>query len=273
MGRNTISWSEEEIAYLKSRYRKKGAVFIARRLGMNPDRVMAKAAKLGLRYGGIRPWREWEDRYLRRHYKTSTAPSIGRTLKRKVPSIRARAKHLGLVSAGERPWTDAEKETLRALYSDRKNSLEDIARLVNRTRNAVWLQAQVLGVRRAKHEHEWTKEEHRYLVKNIAKKSYREIAQKLGLTPSAVGHHAVRTGLRRGPMPYSQSDRDFIVSQYTTMTNTEIARILNRAPKSISEYARKLGLTGSPAKRTVGYSAIKKRAQERARSIDSTTNE
>jgi DNA-binding CsgD family transcriptional regulator len=245
MGKIANPWSEEEIAYLKSRYRKKGATYVAHRLGKNPDHVMAKAARLGLRYAGIRPWKEWEDRYLCRHYEDRSAAQIGRTLKRSVPSIRARAKHFGLTGAAERAWTEKEKDSMRALYSDRKNSLHEIAQLLNRTRNAVLLQAQVLGLKRARHEHEWTKEEHRCLVKNIGKKSYKEIARMLGLSPSAVGHHAVRTGLRKGPMPYSESDREFIITHYATMANKEIGRILNRAPKSISEYARKLGVAGT----------------------------
>lgn len=48
-------WTQEEIKILRKYYRRKGAKYVAERVGRNPDTVMAKAAQLGIRYEGIRP--------------------------------------------------------------------------------------------------------------------------------------------------------------------------------------------------------------------------
>lgn len=85
------------------------------------------------------------------------------------------------------------------MYPDRKHSLEHISRLLNRSRYAILLQAQGLGLKRPQHDHEWTKEEHRYLLKLYKTKTYKEIVENLGLTESLVSHHASHSGLRQGP--------------------------------------------------------------------------
>ncbi|HEX9655279.1 MAG TPA: hypothetical protein VGB89_00030, partial [Bacteroidota bacterium] len=105
----TRKWTAEEIALLRRYYRKKGAKYVAECLGRNPDTVMAKAAKLGVRYQGIRPWRMWEDRYLQRKYKIRKTSSIARTLKRSVPSVAARAKKFNLLGTRSPNWSEKEK--------------------------------------------------------------------------------------------------------------------------------------------------------------------
>ncbi|MBK6913970.1 MAG: hypothetical protein IPH11_10030 [Ignavibacteriales bacterium] len=173
-------WSEEEIKILKRLYSKKGAKPVAKLLGRKPDNVMAKAAKLGIRFSKVRPWEKWEDNYLIRHYADRKNLSISHTLRRSIPSIMNRAKFLNLSAVKSPSWTEEEKNILRELYSDRKNALESISEKLNRSKYAVLLQAQVLGINRPRHDHEWTKEEIDYLKQNYQTKSYGEIASELG---------------------------------------------------------------------------------------------
>jgi hypothetical protein len=189
---------------------------------------MAKAVKLGIRYQGIRPWRMWEDRYLQRKYKIRKTSSIARTLKRSVPSVAARAKKFNLLGTRSPNWSEKEKDLLRALYADRKNSLEYISELLNRSRYAILLQAQVLGLKRPQHVHEWTKEEHRYFVMHRKTKSYKEIAQALGLTTSAVGHHASRSGFRRRPpgRPWMEEEKAELQNSPDTRDCSEVRKVV-----------------------------------------------
>lgn len=238
-------WTPEEIVLLRRYYRKKGAKYVAKRVGRSPDAVMAKAAKLGIRSPGIRPWKEGEDRYLQKRYNNKPISAIARALRRSVPSVRGRAKMLNLTEPRSEYWSEKEKELLRELYPDRQNSLEYISGLLNRSRYAILLQAQVLGLKRPQHDHVWTKEEHQYLVKHHKTKSYKEIAQHLGLTVNAVSHHASRSGLQQRPpgRPWTEEEKDFVRQNYKILSTREIAAKLGRTVNAIITIVGPLGVS------------------------------
>lgn len=179
-------WNEEEIKILKKLYPKGGAKPIAKKLGRSPASVMTKAAKLGIKYKGRRYWAKWEDNYMRRHYDDRKNRSIAKTLKRSVHAVLGRARFLNLRGAKAKAWTEKEIDILRQMYPYRKHSLKEISQIINRTPYAILLKAQTLGINRPAHDHEWTKEERNYLIKNYKTKTYKEIAEDLGLTHSSV---------------------------------------------------------------------------------------
>jgi len=238
-------WTTIEIRTLKISYPKKGAQHVAKLLGRSPDAVMAKAAKIGIRYNALRPWMSWEDNYMRRHCNDRRKISMAKTLKRTLPAIMARAKLLKLTGPKAASWSDAEKDILRSMYFDRKHSLDHISEKLSRTRYAVLLQAQVLGLKRPQHDHEWTEKEYQYLVDNFKTKSYREIAEDLGLTQSAVAHYANRSGLRqreRGRQ-WTEGEKEFVKHNYKKMLTKEIAQKLDRTVNSIITIVGKLGVS------------------------------
>jgi hypothetical protein len=206
---------------------------------------MAKAARLGIKYIGIRPWKEWEDQFLKKYYNEKKNVSLARTLKRSVPAILGRARMLKLTGSRSSYWTEKEKDVLRELYSDRKNSLAKISKLTGRSKYAILFQAQVLGIKRPQHDHEWTKEEHQYFVKHRKKKSYKEIAEALGLTASAVNHHASRSGLlqRLPHRPWTEEEKEYVRQNYKTISAKEIAVKLDRSYNAIITIVGMLGVS------------------------------
>jgi hypothetical protein len=214
-------------------------------LNKNQDSVIAKAAKLGIRFNGLRTWEPWEDNYLRRHYNDRKKVSLSRTLKRTVPAILARAHFLKLTEPRTVKWSQEEKNILSDLYPNRKNSLEQISKLLNRSYYAILLQAQTLGLKRPQHHHVWTKEEHDYLIKNFKIKDYGEIAKDLGLTHSAVAHMVNRSGLklREKGRPWTEEEKDFIKQNYKKIPTKEIARRLNRTVNAIITIVGPLGVS------------------------------
>jgi hypothetical protein len=238
-------WTNEEIKILRKYYRQKGAKYVAERLGRNHDTVMAKAAKLNVRYKGIRPWKAWEDNFLRRHYDDRKNVSIARTLKRSVPSITARAKKLNLSGARPSYWSEEDENILRTMYPDRRNSLASISRLINRSPYAILLKAQTLKLRRPQKDHMWTKEEHRYFVQHRKTKTYREIAQALGLTESAVGHHASRSGFQQRPAGrlWTDEEKEYVKQNYKVIPTKEIAAKLGRSVNAIIAMVCPLGVS------------------------------
>ena len=236
-------WTEEEIKILKRHYRKKGAQYVAKFVDHSPDTVMLKAAQLGLRYSGIRPWREWEDRYLRRHINDRKNVSIARTLKRTVRSVTGRAEKLKLTGTRGAEWTENDINILHKLYPDRSYSLKQISKILNRSETAVLLRVAKVGLSRS-NRHKWNKKEHNYLIKNAGKKTYKEIAEHLGILPSyKVFHYANKIGirLRDKGASWTAEEKEFVKRNYRKMSVQEIAIKLNRTENAVKNTASRIG--------------------------------
>lgn len=190
-------WTEEEIKILKRHYRKRGANYVAKFVEHSPDTIMNKARELELRTGKFRPWQKWEDNYLLRNYHIKKNSSIAKTLKRTIRSVHHRAEFLKLTKRGADKWTEAEKELLRELYTNRNYTVEDVAKILNRSVVSVKVKAPRLGLTRATYIHKWTKSERNYLIKNAGKKTYPEIAAHLGIELYKVHQFAKKLGLKK----------------------------------------------------------------------------
>ncbi|GBD86628.1 sigma-70, region 4 [bacterium BMS3Abin03] len=239
-------WTEEEIKILKRHYRKKGAQYVAKFVEHSADTVMNKAAELGIRYNGIRPWSEWEDRYLRSHINDWKNASIARTLKRTIRSVTGRVERLNLTGEKEPEWTGKEIEYLQKLYPDHNYSLKLISEIINRSENAVLLKAIKMGLSRS-NKHKWNKREHNYLLKNAGKKTYKQIAEHLGMESYQVAHYAGKIGIKvrdRGTK-WTEEEKKFIKRNYGKMSIQEIATKLNRSVNAVKNTASRMGAASS----------------------------
>ncbi|MCZ7615617.1 MAG: hypothetical protein M5T52_19235 [Ignavibacteriaceae bacterium] len=152
-----------------------------------------------------------------------------------------------MTEARAEKWSDSEKNLLRELYPDRSNSIEDISKKLNRTRYGILQQSQVLGLSRPRHQHEWSKNERGYLLKNYKTKSYGEMAKDLGMTYSSIAHKISRLGLkvREKGRPWTEDEKEFIRQNYKKMPTKDIARKLNRTVNSIITVVGPLGVSNS----------------------------
>lgn len=238
-------WTEEEIKILKRYYAKKGSHFVAERVGHSPDTVMNKAAELGIRYHKTRPWKPHEDRYIREKYHKKEVASIARALKRTPRSVQHRAEYLKLTKPAADKWSAEDIAALHKLYPDRNYTLDLIAKILNRSKNSVLLKAVRMGLSRASHIHRWSKPDHNYLVKNAGKKSYREIANHIGIKTYQVALYAKKIGVKiqdKG-LSWSQEEKEFIRKNYYKMPAKEIARLLNRTLNAVKNTASRMGVS------------------------------
>jgi predicted transcriptional regulator len=240
-------WTEEEIKILKRHYRKRGANYVAKFVEHSPDTVMFKAAQLGIRTNKFRTWQKWEDNYLTRNYHIKKNSSIAKTLKRTIRSIHHRAEFLKLTKRGADKWTEDEKTLLRELYTNRNYTVEEVAKILNRSVEAVKVKAPRLGLTRATYIHRWTKSERNYLKKNAGKKTYLEIAAHLGIEIYKVHQYAKKLGLKKhdkGPN-WTEEEKDFIRNNYYKIPIEEIALKLNRPLNSVKNTASRIGVSKS----------------------------
>lgn len=238
-------WTDEEVRYLKMYYPKKGALYVSEKLNRSKFSVAAQARKHKLFIKSRRDWSAFEDTFLRRHYLKKTCASIGRSLKRSKLSIALRAHRLGLNNGQtSRSWLPEEVLSFIKLYPLRKNSLEQLAKIFNRTIPSLVKQARKLGIKRPRHANTWTEEQHDYLVKNIKKKSYKEIAEHLGIPSPNVFNHCKNFNLQK-PVKFrrmTQEEKDYIINNYHKLSARQIGEKLGRSVGAIRTYAATLGV-------------------------------
>jgi hypothetical protein len=243
-------WTEEEIKILKRHYRKRGANYVAQFVEHSPDTIMFKAAQLGIRTNKFRAWEKWEDNYLKRHHTDRSYESIAKTLKRSKKSVTHRASALGLTTKRSENWTEEDLQKLKELYPNRRNSLEKIAALLNRTKVSIMIKARRMKFKRDEHIHWWSMRERNYLLKNIGQKTNREIAEHLGIETYKVDHYIQRQKLSRYKKKpeWTEDEREFLRNNYKKIPIGEIAHKLNRTIDSIKNTASRMGVCSARSK-------------------------
>ena len=244
MSRNI--WTKKEIQYLKKYYPANGAEKTAKHLGRSFNAVISQAMKLGITRENYRHWNSWEDNYIKRHYADREPESIARTLKRSRHAILNRAKLLGVTTARGKKWTVEDKAYLRKNYPVRSVSLDEICSYLHRSVQSIHSYSKYLNVRRPRHDHEWTKEEHDYLEKNYKQRRFKDIAVDLGLSSDAVVLYANRKGMFRKSKRrlWTEEDFEYVRRRYAIDTAEDIGKALERSVQAIRQCAGRLGLQG-----------------------------
>ena len=103
------------------------------------------------------------------------------------------AKQNGLDVPTSNEWTNEEIETLKKLSEQYHYS--EIAKIMNKTENAIYLKARKLGLTLIQDRRKWTKEEESLLSDLWGTKSVETIAKNLKRTVFSLKVKAVRMGL------------------------------------------------------------------------------
>ena len=184
-------WTEEETAFLRKHYIKKGRKFVAEALSRTTTCVAGKARTLGLRREPHKPWTTFEDNYIRRNFESKPARSIARTLARTIHAVHARASTLGLTGEKIPPYTNEERTLIKELYESGVSATR-IAVQLGRPESSIRTRINRWGFKSSR---PWSAKEERFLKKNFGTMKIAKIAESLGRTVSAVNHYASRHGL------------------------------------------------------------------------------
>ena len=137
-------------------------------------------------------------------------------------------KH-GLEIPTSNEWTEQEIETLKLLAD--KYHYSEIAKIMNKTENAIYLKAKRLGITLIQDKRKWTKEEETLLSDLWGTRSIETIAKTLKRTIFSLKVKAVRMGL--GPM---------IRNNYDLITVSDICNLLGVTRDRITTTWINLGL-------------------------------
>jgi transposase len=192
-GRSYRNWTDEEIAFLKKHYVKKGRKFVAEHLQRTTTCVAGYARILGLKRLDHREWTSFEDNYIRRNFGKKLARSIARSLHRTLHAVHARASMLGLTKEKDPEYTPEERAFIKDLY-EKGVSATKIAEHMGRPESSIRTRINRWGFKSSR---PWSKREESFLKKNYSLMTIREIAEELGRTENSVTHYVYRHGLRR----------------------------------------------------------------------------
>lgn len=204
------AWTKSEDARLRRLYDTHSYNAIADKLGRTRAMVARRVRKLGLRKApeGRRPRKAFtpgEDAMLRRFHAMKKRPSsteIAAIMDRPKTSIDRRFHSLGLKrdhlpSTKEQPWTPEENELLLKHHEGR--SIDELARLLDRTPTSVRGRLRRLGIRRrqpAEHPaRPWTDEQDTILRQAYRRIPAKQIAKRLDRSVKSIIHRAGRLGI------------------------------------------------------------------------------
>jgi hypothetical protein len=203
-GRAYRNWTEEEIAFLKRHYVKKGRKFVADHLQRTTTCVAGYARLLGLKRLEHRDWTSFEDDYVRRNFGKKLARSIARSLHRSLHAVHARASFLGLTKEKDPEYTPEERQFIRMLYESGVSATK-IAQQMGRPESSIRTRVNRWGFKSTRL---WSKREEKFLRKHYYSMTIKEIAQTLGRTENSVNHYVYRHGLRRKPLKAQNPDSE-----------------------------------------------------------------
>lgn len=151
------------------------------------------------------------------------------------------AKKYNLEMPTSNKWTEEEIELLKKLALN--TYYEDIAEIMQKSTNAIYLQAKKLGIVLIQTRRKWTSEEERYLIDHWGTDAIEKIAKDLHRSVNSIKVKATRLGL--GYMSKANTDQ---------LTVSEISKNLGVAAERITGTWKKLGLKLRKKKVTEKYS-------------------
>ncbi len=212
--------------------------------------AIRKTARTRRRYRSGIPWNREETTVLRELYADHSDRELALRLGRSEWAVRGKARSLGLVHQenpthraprNSRPWSDTEVRLLTELYET--TPYEEIADLIGRTRNAVHLKAEKLGLRKMDF---WSEEGDRLLAEYHKSLPYDKVAELLGRTVAAVKIRTITRALGAKKPRWTEEEIRSLMQDYDHTASDTMSATLGRTRRALLERARREGLPRKP---------------------------
>ena len=256
-------WTDREDAWLNEHYLELGpqGCFEAGYLGRTYLAIKHRAERLGLKCG--RWWTDEEITWLKKHYAKLGPMGCSKHLNRTCRATGKFASLLGLKCEGW--WTDGEVAWLKENYATLGLVGCVEAGCLDRTRSAIWTQAQKLGLtaemgsdecsyrfsearKRAwangRFDGAWTLEEDDYLRENYSELGPVVCSEYTNRTYSAMLHRAMQLGLTEEARRWAADEDTWLREYYDELGAKGCFEtgFLDRTHLAIQGRARRLGL-------------------------------
>jgi len=256
-------WTVEEEDLVRELYYTYGPIYLARLLGRSKDAVRAHAGLIGV----VKPriWSAREIETLKREYGKHGRKSnriIAGLLGRSNRAIEHKARELGLsLATPSKKWSKRELKLLHDHFGTMP--IDELARKIGRTRNAVTMRASIQGLTTP--QLTLTPRQRKFIADNLGKISIKKMAKRLGVSASRVMTEADRLGYRphkgrevwsRGTppppperphhrRPWTAEEDALIAEHYSLRGGHYTADLLGRSRQATARRAWRLGISAS----------------------------
>lgn len=238
-------WTEEEIEWLKENYAYSTKSEIENRfLDKSYHQIQVFANSIGLkriaREGKI--FYKEDLQWLKENYSILPIEDILKHFENRATysQIISTASKLGVKRPSDN-YSDEELEIIQKHYKSCK-TVQEFQEKYMQNRTVFGINAKAKKLRLLKRE-DWTMEEDRTLIENYDKMFRWQLCKLFpDRQKTSVFNRIVALGLTGGQgYAYRKEDDEFIISNYETMTDEEIGKVLHRAAKSIKQRRNDLG--------------------------------
>ena len=174
-------------------------------------------------------WTDAKEKYLKDNWSVETTHSLKLKLECTWYAVTKKAEELGLPPHPSNRWTTKEKQTLRELSEI--YHYKTIARMMNKTEDAIYLKARRLGITLLQDRRKWPDEEETFFKESWGSMPIENLAKKMKRTVFSFKVKATR--MKLGSMLLNNSDKLFI---------SDIVDLLNVSHDRIYSTWKKLGL-------------------------------
>ncbi|MEG1597051.1 MAG: hypothetical protein RR359_02100 [Bacilli bacterium] len=167
-------------------------------------------------------WTEDQIEYLKANWGKEKAHSMKKRFGCTWYSVVKKAEELGLKLPQNNDWT--EEDILQLKELSEKYHYEEIAKIMNRTPNAIYLKAKRMNIRLIQDRSKWTEEDEQLLRDYWGNYSIEQIAKKMKRSVFSLKVKAVRMGL--GSM-IANNVEQISISDISDILNVSLDRLYN----------------------------------------------
>jgi len=196
MANQFVSWTKEEDKMLEEFYNK---ITMEEMLSKLPSRskksITTRAYRLNLTKK--EGWTDEQIEFLKKNYMKKSYYKIGKILDKGTSSVQAKAKELKLKKAKSTPWSDEEIKILKDNFDEL--TYDEIQELMpHRTIPAIYNKAYALNLTSEDERYQKLKfNQRQFIIHNCDKMSDSELAEKFGVSISAVEDVRKKAGIRK----------------------------------------------------------------------------
>lgn len=234
-------FTEFEDNYIKEHFPTTDGNIIARVLGRDVKQVWYRARKLGVRKEKY--WTDTEIQWLKENYSSASWDEIISNIHRTKETIIKKASRLGVkrVGVSYSKYTDEDRKIIEAHCKEMSMKELQTKYFPNRTVASLLTYMLKSGIHIREH---WTDEEDEIIIDNYKFMDCKQMTSILpGRTREAIYNRMRKLGLKDGMLKkYSDDTINFIRDNWENMSDGELGEALHKAPQSIKEFRRKMGL-------------------------------
>lgn len=237
-------WTKEEIELLKIMAPKYLNKTIARKLDRPINELNKKARELGIELIFRRPvWKKWKVKFLKENINVLSLSQIQKELEVNYYQIIDKLEELG-IEYDNNFWSEEEVNILTELSS--KVYIREIAKILNRTEDAIIAKANKIGLDYITLKRIYTDEELQYIKDNWGIIPVTDMARNLGVSRIMIQSQADKMNLPKlGNNPYrkwTEENLEKLRSLSSKKSITELARHFNTTNDAIMTVAHKNGI-------------------------------